>query len=46
MMTFKRAHVATAMILTSVRWSVAHPLRDGSIDEYGLHGTGCPMWER
>lgn len=35
MMTFKRAHVATAMILTSVRWSVAHPLRDGSIDEYG-----------
>jgi hypothetical protein len=23
------------MILTSVRWSVAHPLRDGSIDEYG-----------
>jgi len=46
MMTFKGAHVSTAMILTSVRWSVTHPLRDCSIDEYGFTATGCPMWER
>jgi hypothetical protein len=46
MMTFKGAHVATAMILTSVRWSAAHPLRDGSIGVYGFTAMGCPMWER
>jgi hypothetical protein len=45
-MTFKSAHVAAAMILTSVRWSVAHPVRDGSIDVYGFTAPGCPMWER
>jgi hypothetical protein len=46
MMTFQGAHVATAMILPSVYWSVAHPLRDGSIGIYGFTAPGCPMWER
>jgi hypothetical protein len=44
-MIFKGAHVAAAMILTSVRWPVAHPLSDCSIGVYGSTATGCPMWE-